>query len=114
MGGKSQTSTTVNTPPPYVADAYKKLIKQAQPISKTPYEAFSGGSSNDMQQQAQGQFQDLAGNQNQNFGLAQGVIGNAAFTPTSSIIPQYLNPYQHAVTDATIANINETNGQQQQ
>lgn len=114
MGAKDSTSTTTNTPPPYVAAAYKDLLKQATPISNTPYTPFAGGSSNDIQKSAQGQIAGLAGNTNANFTGAANLLNTTANTPTSSLIGQYENPYQKDVVDATMANIGETNAQQQQ
>lgn len=114
MGAKDSTSTSTMTPPPYVAAAYKDLIKTAKPISQTPYEAFSGGSSNPMQQTAQGQIQGLAGNTNPNFTNASSLLNSTASTPTSSLIGGYENPFQQDVINATMANIGETNAQQQQ
>lgn len=114
MGAKKSTSTTTNTPPAYVADAYKKLIAQATPISKTPYTPFAGGSSNDIQRTAQQQFANLSGHTNDNFTSATDLLNTTAATPTSSLIGNYENPYQQDVINATMANIGETNAQQQQ
>lgn len=114
MGAKESTSTTTNTPPPYVAAAYQDLLKQAKPISNTPYTPFAGGSSNDIQRTAQQQFANLSGHTNDNFTSATDLLNTTAVTPTSSLIGQYENPYQQDVINATMANIGETNAQQQQ
>lgn len=114
MGAKESTSTTTNTPPPYVAAAYQDLLKQAKPISNTPYTPFAGGSSNDIQRTAQQQFANLSGHTNDNFTSATDLLNTTAATPTSSLIGNYENPYQQDVINATMANIGETNAQQQQ
>lgn len=114
MGSKESTSTTTNTPPPYVAAAYQDLLKQAKPISNTPYTPFAGGSSNDIQRTAQQQFANLSGHTNDNFTSATDLLNTTAATPTSSLIGNYENPYQQDVINATMANIGETNAQQQQ
>lgn len=117
MGGKSSTSTTVNTPPPQVMAAYESLLKQAQPISQTPYQAYTGGVNGSGFEQNQltgfSNIANLAGSSNGSFGSASNALA-AAGVPTSASVGQYMSPYIQNVVSATMANMQEQNAQQQQ
>jgi hypothetical protein len=117
MGGKSSTSTVHNEPPPQVMAAYTDLLKKANPVAATPYQAYTGGvdGSGFEQNQLSG-FQnigDLAGSSNGDFSAASNALG-AAGVPTSASVGQYMSPYISGVVNSTMANMQEQNAQQQQ
>lgn len=115
--GGTQTSTNSTTPDPRIVANYDLVTNRAKGVADTPFEYYPGNLVAGIPAQMQSGF-DLI---NQSQGVAAPYIDQAAqyaqqgAAPiSSSAIQGYLNPYQKAVTDATIANINETNAQQQQ
>lgn len=117
MGGKSTTSTTTNTPPPEVMAAYKDLLARANPVANTPYQPYMGGVNGTGMEQNQvsgfNNIANLAGSSNGAFSNASGALG-AAGVPTSASVGQYMSPYIQGVVNATMGNMAEQNGQQQQ
>lgn len=119
MGGKN-TQTTTNSTQGYTPaglSSLQDILSRAQQVSQTPYEPYGGqltaGLSGTQQQGIQ--------NINNAYGTAQPYINTAAGYAqqgAESINPQqiqqYSNPYQQQVIDATMANINKVNAQQQQ
>lgn len=117
MGGKSSTTTQKTELPPEIVAAYKSLIAQATPISQTPYQPYTGGvnGSGFEQNQVTGfnNIANLAGSSNGAFNSASNALASTA-TPTSATVGQYMSPYISNVVNATMANMNEQNAEQQQ
>lgn len=117
MGGKSSTSTTKTELPPQIMEAYQGLINQATPISQTPYQAYTGGVNGSGFEQNQltgfNTIANLAGSSNGAFNSASNALASTA-TPTSETVGQYMSPYISNVVNATMANMNEQNAEQQQ
>ncbi len=113
---KNNTSTTTSGPPPQVAQAYNNLLQSAQQIGSTPYQQYGGNLLAPFSGSQQTAFNTIDNSQ----GIAQPYINQAqqyaqmgASPITAQQILNYANPYQQQVTNATMANINETNAQQQ-
>ena len=117
MGGKSSTTTQKTELPPEIVAAYNNLIAKATPVSETPYQPYTGGvnGSGFEQNQVTGfnNIANLAGSSNGAFNSASGALGSTA-TPTSATVGQYMSPYISNVVNATMANMNEQNAEQQQ
>lgn len=117
MGGKSTTSTTTNTPPPEVMAAYNDLLSKANPVASTPYQPYMGGVDGTGMEQNQltgfNNIAGLAGSSDSSFNNASNAL-SAGTVPTSANVNQFMSPYLSSVADATMANMNEMNGQQQQ
>lgn len=123
MGGKSSTSTTKTELPPQIVKAYEGLLAQATPISQTAYQPYTGGFEAN-QTAGFKTIGDLAGSSNGYFSDASGALGAApssaaaasaaAGVPTSASVGQYMSPYLSNVAQATMANMNEQNAEQQQ
>jgi len=133
MGGSSGSSTSTYSPPPEVAAAYKQLLSNSQPLFTAPYQPYTAGkaeTASDMvpltvapqtpNQVAAGQnIASLAGYYQPYANAAtdlvqQGTqpIGLQQFNNQS--VSQYMSPFLQNVMGSTVANINETNAQQQQ
>ena len=119
MGGKTNTTTQQSTyaPSAQAQQSLQSILSQAQNVASTPYNPYTG----QMVAGLSPTQQSGIANTNAAVGTAQPYIntaanyanaGAAAITPDQ--IQSYLNPYQNSVINATMANINETNGQQQQ
>lgn len=119
MGKGSQTTTnqTSSSADPQAAAAYRDIIARAQGVASTPYQAYTGELTAPVNAQ-----QNLGiGNINQNSNFAQpyvqqaaGIASGAANPLTSQQIQQYQNPYTQNVVDATQAQFNRNNAQQQE
>lgn len=104
--GKGGAPTTTNTAQnqtvqytPTGLSGLQNIYNQASQVASTPYQPYGG-------QLVQGLNPTQTG--------AISNISNIASQPlTSGQIQQYMNPFQSNVIDATMANINETNQQQQ-
>lgn len=124
-GGGTSTNTTVtqSDPPEYVAQAYKDLLARATDVSNTPYTEYGGETVAGLTQDQLAAFQSINNAQNIQdpyYSAANEAIGKSTSDVMSGVqdynaenLQQYYNPYQQAVIDATMANINETNAQQQ-
>jgi len=114
MGGKSTSSTTTTQLPPELRQAYKDLVGQAQGIyNNTSYTPYSGGSSNSLIDAANSTLTNSATAGDPYFGAATGALSNA-LNPAYNSVGNYMNPYTSGVVNATMANMNEQNQQQQQ
>lgn len=117
MGGKSSKTTTETKLPPEIVKAYNDLIAQATPISKTPYQSYTGGvgGSGFEQNQLTG-FNTIAGlngASNGYFDNANAAL-NSSTAPIYSTVDNYMNPYLDNVVKSTMANMAEQNAEQQQ
>ena len=116
-GSNTTQSSSSTSAAPQATSAYQALLDRAQGVAATPYQAYTGELTapiNSQQQAgisginaASGQAQPVI---NQALGLAAG----AANPLTAAQIQQYQNPYTQNVIDATQAQFNNQNAQQQQ
>ncbi len=121
MGGKTQTSTQTNTPPKWISDKIQGLFNRANDTSKTPYQPYTGqmvAGVNQTQQAATSGFGGIGAATNPYFQNAQNFANQSAadvnpMAYSAEALQPYYNPYQEQVTNATIANLNETQQQQQ-
>lgn len=118
MCGKgSQTQTSTSAPSPQAMQLYQDLLTRAQGVAGTPYTPYGGElvAPNNAQQNM-----GIAGiNANADFALpniqnALGMATSAAQPITAQQIQQYTNPYTSSVVNATQAQFNNQNQQQQQ
>lgn len=117
--GKNTTSTNSSTTSanPQAAAAYSSLLGQAQGVAATPYQAYTGELTapiNSEQQTGVSGINAAAGQAQPAINQALGIAGNAANPLTAAQIQQYQNPYTQNVVDATQAQFNRNNQQQQE
>lgn len=116
-GSQTTTNQTSSSADPQAAAAYRDIIARAQGVASTPYQAYTGELTAPVNAQ-----QNLGiGNINANSDFAQpyvqqaaGIASGAANPLTSQQIQQYQNPYTQNVVDATQAQFNRNNAQQQE
>ena len=116
--GSNTTSTQSSTTPnPQAAALYQQILQNAQGVAATPYQAYTG----QLTAPVNAQQQLGIGNINANAGAAQpyltqaaGLAGKAAQPIGAAQIQQYQSPYTQQVIDATQAQFNNQNAQQQQ
>lgn len=117
MGKGSNTSSTSSTTraDPQAEAAYRDLITRAQGIASTPYQAYTGDLTADVNAQ---QTAGIAGI-NANAGYASPYISQAAGMATTAAGPidaatiqRYQNPYTQQVVDATTAQLRNEFGRQ--
>lgn len=124
--GSSGTNTVTNNsqPPQAVLDQYTNLIGQANNVAANPLNQYGGSMVAGFTPDQLSAFNTVNNTQ----GISQPYINQAQTMLQNSTQPlwngvqqwspdaiqQYMNPYQQDVTNATMANINETNAQQQQ
>lgn len=130
-GGKGDSSTTTQSsnstatqaPPDYLNSAYQSLVGAATNIAQQPLQQYQGqlqAGFSPLQQQGLDAVQNSQGAANPYIDAASSSI-NASQTPlwnsvqqfSPSNIQQYENPYQSDVVNATMAQINQLNQQQQ-
>lgn len=128
-GSSGQTTTSSNQPPQAVLDAYTSLINRGTNVANTPLQQYPTGGAG-----APNLVAGFAPAQNEAFstiegaqGLAQPYIDTAAQYATAGAAPvypnlpqfsqanisQYQNPYTQDVVNATEAQFNKQNAQQQ-
>ncbi len=113
-------TTQTYAPNPQAASAYADILQRAQGVASQPYTPYGG----QMVAGLSGTQQSGISNINAASGIGQPYINQAAgygaqgAAPvaglTSEDINKYYSPYQNQVINATMANIGETNAQQQQ
>lgn len=123
-GGGTNTVTNNSAPPAEVMAQYQNIIGQANNIAGQPLQQYGGPmvagftpdqlSAFDTVNNAQGISAPYLGNAQNMLQSSQTPIWNSAQQWSPDAINQYMNPYQQDVTNATMANINETNAQQNQ
>ena len=133
MGGSSGSSTSTYSPPPEVAAAYKQLLSNAQPLFTAPYQPYTAGKAETAQDMVPLTVAPQTPNQvaaGQNIASLAGYYQPYANAATDLIqqgsqpiqlqqfnnqsVGQYMSPFMQNVMGSTVANINETNAQQQQ
>jgi hypothetical protein len=121
MGGKTNTTTQQSSssyaPSSAAQQSLQSILGLASNAASTPYQAYTGQLVSPLSSTQQSGI----ANTNAAVGTAQPYINQAANYATSGAAPitanqisSYLNPFQQNVINSTMANINETNGQQQQ
>lgn len=122
-GGTTTTNTTSNQPPQAFLDAYSNVLGQAQQVASQPLQQYTGNvvaGFTPAQNQAFDTINNLQGVSDPYLNAASGFL-NQATTPiwdnaqqlTPQDIQQYQNPYQQQVVNATQAQFNNQNAQQQ-
>lgn len=106
MAKKTNTATSSTSPPSDVLAAYQQLISRASGVSQG---STTTGSS-PLQQQAFGSFGAIPGTY---LPQAEGYAAEGAAPISEGDMARYSNPFQQNVIDATLANINEEDAQQQ-
>lgn len=112
MGGKSSTTTQKTELPPDIVAAYDKLLAQAQPVSQTPYQPYTGGFTPD----EQAGFSQIDALRDVSTPYYQNAANDlaASVNPAYNQVGNYMNPYIGGVVRAATANMNEQNQEQQQ
>src|SRR5271154_1442026 len=113
----SQTTSTSSQPNPQAAAAYSGLLTQAGQVAQTPYSAYPGelvAPVNQQQYAGVGNINQYAEAAQPDLSTAGGLISGAAQPLTSQQIQNYQNPYTQDVVNATEAQFQNTNAQQQQ
>lgn len=115
-GSNSNVSTSYSGPPAPVANSYYELMQRAQNVASTPYEAYGGEQVAPLTNE---QWQGIGGvNNYANFATpyitgAAGYANALAQPLTQDQIQQYMNPYTQDVINATQADFNTSNAEQQ-
>lgn len=117
-GGKGSNTTTTSTQgPAYLQSAYQDLLSRAQGVSQTPYQPYGGelvAGVNPQEQAGIGSINRYADAAQPYLNAAAGYANSAAAPITQQQIQQYENPEANQVTQATLANFNDLNAQQNQ
>lgn len=116
--GKGSNSTTNTTAPnPQAMQAYQDLLTRASGVAAAPYQSYGGEMVAPINEQQRRGFAGI----NANAGFAQPYIQEAAgwvqdaANPISGVdIDRYMSPYTQQVVDATTAQFENMNAQQQQ
>jgi hypothetical protein len=116
--GSNTTSTSSSTSAsPQATSAYQNLLNRAQGVAATPYQAYTGELTapiNSQQQAGISGINAASGQAQPAINQALGLAAGAANPLTAAQIQQYQNPYTQNVIDATQAQFNNQNAQQQQ
>lgn len=115
-GNTTTTSSSSTSPNPQAAGLYSNLLNQIQSVAATPYQAYTG----QLVAPVNAQQQTGIGNINANAGFATPYVQQAAGLATGAANPlsgaqigQYMSPYTQNVVNATQAQFNNQNQQQQ-
>lgn len=121
MGKGSNSTTTVNQPPPQVMAAYEKALAGAQAAASAPYQQYNGAlqapfSPAQMQgfdavQNAQGAAVPYINTASQYLDQSTAPLMNGVQQFSPQAIQQYQSPYTQQVVDATQAQFNNQNAQ---
>jgi hypothetical protein len=113
----TQTATTTSAPNPEAMAAYSGIMGKAGQVADTPFTPYNAPLVAPVNEQ---QYQGIAGiNNNANYAqpyidAGAGLALAGASPITQDQINQYASPYMKAVVDATQAQFNNQNAQQQQ
>lgn len=114
FGNKQQTQTTQVSP--QVTQAFTNLMNRGMSVANQPLQQYGGPMVAGFTPDQTASFQNIENAQ----GLALPFYNSGAqmagqgASAAAGGIGQYLNPYQHSVTDATLANMAENDAQQRQ
>lgn len=121
MGSLCTASPTTSTysPNPTALNEYQNILTRANNVAGTPYQPYGGqmvAGLDPTQQAGINNVNNASGIAQPYLNTAAGYAGQGA-APVDSVsandISRYESPYQNDVINATMANINEVNGQQQ-
>lgn len=116
-GSNTTTSASTTSAAPQATSAYQALLDRAQGVAATPYQAYTGELTapiNSQQQAGISGINAASGQAQPAINQALGLAAGAANPLTAAQIQQYQNPYTQSVIDATQAQFNNQNAQQQQ
>ena len=119
MCGSKGTSTTSSTysPPPQVQANYDYLANQAKSVAATPFQQYQGEMVAGLTPTQEAGIQNVnasAGLAQPYYGAGAGYVQQAATPFGQQQLNQYMSPYINDVVSQTMANLGETNAQQQQ
>jgi hypothetical protein len=117
VGGKTQTSTSQQTTTPVNTAALQNIYGTVANAAATPYTPYGGQltAGINAQQTAGINTINSGANAAQPYYAQAGQLASSAANPlTSSEIQQFQNPYTQNVVNATQAQLNDLNGQQQE
>ena len=119
MCGSKGTSTTSSTysPPANVQANYDYLANQAKSVAATPFQQYQGEMVSGLTPTQEAGIQNVnasAGLAQPYYGAGAGYVQQAATPFGQQQLNQYMSPYINDVVSQTMANLNETNAQQQQ
>lgn len=115
-GSNTTTSTSSTSPTPQAAALYNDILGRIQGVSNTPYQAYSGELVSPVNAQQTTGINNInanAGYANPFIQQATGLATGAANPLTAQQIQNYMSPYTQQVVDATQAQFNKQNAQQQ-
>lgn len=116
MGSKTQTSTSQQSTAPTNLAGLQSISNQVQSAASTPYTPYSGELTAGINSQQSAGINTInqGANSAQPYYQQAGQLASGAANPlTASQIAQYQNPYTQSVVNATQAQFNDVNGQQQ-
>lgn len=116
MGDKTQTSTSNQTSTPVNQAALQSIYGQVASAASTPYTPYSGELTAGINGQENAGINTInqGANSAQPYYQQAGQLASSAANPlTAAQIAQYQNPYTQSVVNATQAQFNDQNGQQQ-
>jgi len=114
--GTSTTSSTF-TPPANVQANYDYLANQAKSVAATPFQQYQGEMVAGLTPTQEAGIQNVnasAGLAQPYYGAGAGYVQQAATPFGQQQLNQYMSPYINDVVSQTMANLGETNAQQQQ
>lgn len=120
MGSKGSQTTTSNTTSsanPEAMSAYSNLLDRAGSVASTPYQAYGGegvAGVNAQQNTGIGGINNYANSAQPGIGQAMAQTQASSAPLSQAAIQQYMSPYTQNVVDATQAQFNDANAQQQQ
>ena len=119
MCGSKGTSTSTSTysPPPQVQANYDFLANQAKSVAATPFQQYQGEMVAGLTPTQEAGIQNVnasAGLAQPYYGAGAGYVQQAATPFGQQQLNQYMSPYINDVVSQTMANLGETNAQQQQ
>jgi Chaperone of endosialidase len=113
----TQTSSTTYTPPPQVTANYNTLTNLALQNAATPFTPYTGemvAGLTPTQQAGISNINAATAEAQPYYQAGAGLVANASMPFSQQNLNQYMSPYISNVANTTLANLNETNAQQQQ
>ena len=119
---KTTTTTQINTPPAQVLQNYQEVYDAAKQVAGTPFQPYQGqmvAPLGDRQNAALDTIDNAQGMMLPFIGQAAGYanLGAQNINPmdfSNEAVGKYMSPYTDSVVNATMANLQEDNAQQQQ
>ena len=111
------TSSSSYSLPPEVAKNYSELAAQAKQTAAIPFSQYNGEMVAGLTPTQQAGIQNVNASAQEAqpyYQAATGLVGQAANPFGQQQLNQYMSPYINSVANSTLANLNETNAQQQQ